>query len=65
MIPPIHTMRRRDGELLLPDRISNSNYGLILNVKWFQMYFFVALAVLEQRFTLTFKLAPALNFYAE
>lgn len=47
-------------------RISNSHYGLILNVKWCQVYFcLLLLAVLEERFTLTFKLDPDLNFYAE
>ena len=66
MAPPIRMMPRRDGELPLPGRISNSHYGSILNVKWFQMYFYLLLlAVLEERFTLTFKSAPALKFYAE
>ena len=64
MTPPIHRMPRGDGELPLPDRISNSHYGSVLSVKWFQMYLLL-LAILEARFTLPFKLAPALNFYAE
>lgn len=66
MTPPTHRMPKRDGELPLPGRISNSHYGSILNVKWFQMYFHLPLlVVLEERFTLTCKPAPALNIYAE
>lgn len=51
---------------LLPGGVRNSHYGPILNVKWFQMFFYLLLlAVLEEGITLTFKLALALNFYAE
>lgn len=51
---------------LLPGGVRNSHYGAILNVKWFQMFFYLLLlAVLEEGITLTFKLALALNFYAE
>lgn len=50
---------RRDRKLPLPGRKTNSHDGLVVNVKWFQIY----LAFLQERFTLTF--AVNINLYAE